>query len=842
MNSTVFKKALPHIIAVLIFLVVAVVYCRPALEGKVVFQSDVLQFKGMAQQSNEWKEKTGHFPLWIENAFGGMPAYTIGLDHSPIYLGPFFYILTLGLPQPISLFFLACICFYILMATMRINPWIGILGALAYAYSSYDPVIIVTGHITKMLAIAYAPGVLAGLWLLFQRRWILGFGIFTLFFALQMSSNHLQMVYYTMIGVGVVILFFLVDSIRKGQVKSAAIAIGLVVIGGVIGFTTNALGTIPLNEYAKETMRGGRTELTNTTNKLATKEGLNKDYAFGWSYGIGETLTLVVPNIYGGASGGKEIGEGSKFAERLEQEFSLREEDALNYANGSAYWGAQPFTSGPVYLGAVICLLTILGLVLIKGWEKWALLVIALIGIVLAWGKNLSGLNYFLFDHLPYYNKFRAPAQSLVLPQLVFPILAALGLSELLNKAQLKTELWKRFRTVIYITGGVLILLIGFYFMASYTGTNDAQLKEQFLQGKMQQLAQQSKQANPAELQQQATAASNALLKDLASDRQSLYGSDLLRTIVLIALAATMIGLYLKNKITMAILLGALIVFTAFDLLTVGNRYLSTDSYVDASDFDSNMTPTPADQQIKSDPDKNFRVFDAASRSPFEDARASFHHNSLGGYSPAKLGLYQDLIENQLSKGNMQVFNMLNTKYFIQRNPQNNQLQPALNDAAFGPCWLVKSIHYVKDGNEEMKALDSVHVRDTVIIQQQFSGRVKFTPEEDSTASIRLVNNELEKLTYQFSSSKPQFAVFSEIYYDKGWNAYIDGTKTDYVRVDYLLRGMAVPAGKHTIEFRFEPASYKTAMALANGSALIIYLILIAAAWMEWKKRKAAAV
>ncbi|HEY6899074.1 MAG TPA: hypothetical protein VI233_00465, partial [Puia sp.] len=401
MNSTVLKKALPHIIAVLIFLIVAVVYCRPALEGKVVFQSDVLQYKGMAQQSAEWKEKTGHYPLWVENAFGGMPAYTIAMDHAPIYLGPVVYTLSLGLPQPINYFFLACISFYILMMALRVNPWIGVLAALAYAYSSYDPIIVVTGHVTKMLAIAYAPGVFAGLWLLFQRRWMGGLALFTLFFALQMSSNHLQIVYYTMIGIGIMVLFYFIDTVRKGQAMNALIAVGLVAVGSLLGYGTNALGNLPVQEYSKETMRGGRTELTTVNTKLQSKDGLSKDYAFGWSYGVGETLTLIVPDIYGGGSGGKEIGEGSKFAEKLSQEFGVKDEDALNYANGSAYWGAQPFTSGPVYLGAVICFLAILGLVFVKGWSKWALLTIAIVSILLAWGKNLPGLNYFLFDHLP---------------------------------------------------------------------------------------------------------------------------------------------------------------------------------------------------------------------------------------------------------------------------------------------------------------------------------------------------------------------------------------------------------------------------------------------------------
>jgi hypothetical protein len=839
MNVPFLKKAVPHVIAVLVFLIVAVVYCRPTLEGKVLFQSDMLQWKGMAQQSFEFKEKHGHFPLWSESAFSGMPAYTIAMDapskFTYSYLSNF---LTLGLPQPISYFFLACVCFYILMLVLRINPWVGILASLAYAYSSYDPIIVATGHVTKMQALAYAPGVIAGLLLLFRQKYLWGTTAFAIFLAFQMSTQHLQIVYYTLMSLGLLTVFFLVDSWRQRQFANAAIAIGLAAIGGLIALGTSTLGTLPVQEYSKETMRGGRTELTNSTSKLESRNGLSKDYAFQWSYGIGETLTLAVPSIYGGGSGGKEIGENSKFADRLTQEFSVPEETGLQYANSSSYWGAQPFTSGPVYLGAVICFLFIFALVFDKGWLKWGLLSIVIAGIILSWGKNFSSFNYFLFDHFPFYNKFRAPAMALVMPQLAFPILAAMGLNSLLTGGESGEPVWKKFKLTAYITGGLLILLTGFYFMADYQGSRDNELKDRFVQGKMQQLAQ-GRQAG-ADAQQQAAATGTGLIKALQADRQSLYGSDLIRTILLMAAAAALLGFHIKGKLGQPILLAGLVVLSSYDLLAVDNRYLNKDSYTDPADFESSLNATPADQQIKNDPDQNFRVFDESSQSPFEDARNSYHHNSLGGYSPAKLGLYQDLIENQLSKGNMQVFNMLNTKYFIQRDPSNGQPQARVNPAAFGPCWLVKAVHFVKDGNEEMKALDSVNVRDTAIIQQQYASLIKFMPVPDSAASIRLLENQNDKITYKFSAKTNQFAVFSEIYYNKGWDVFLDGIKADYYRVDYVLRGMAVPAGEHTIEFRFEPHSYKLGGMLSVWSSLVVYLLLIGSVIMEWRRRKPA--
>jgi hypothetical protein len=387
-----------------------------------------------------------------------------------------------------------------------------------------------------------------------------------------------------------------------------------------------------------------------------------------------------------------------------------------------------------------------------------------------------------------------------------------------------------------YITGGLLVLLTGFYFMADYQGSRDAELKDRFVQGKMQQLAQ-GRQAGQ-DAQQQAAATGNGLIKALEADRQSLYGADLVRTIVLIALAAALLGLYIKGKIRQPILIAGLILLSTYDLLAVDTRYLNQDSYTDPTDFESSLAPTAADQQIKNDPDKNFRVFDQSSQGPFEDARASYHHNSLGGYSPAKLGLYQDLIENQLSKGNIQVYNMLNTKYFIQRDPGGGQPQARVNPAAFGPCWLVKAIHYVKDGNEEMKALDSVNVRDTAIVQQQFASFVKFMPAPDSSATIHLVENLNDKITYTFSARTNQFAVFSEIYYNKGWNAYLDGKEVDYCRVDYVLRGMPVPAGQHAIEFRFEPQSYSRGNTISVWSSLIVYLLLIGAVVTSLRKKK----
>ena len=842
-NSAFLKKALPHVIAIVLFLVVAVVYCHPVVEGKVVRQTDVEQHNQMARQANEYKEKNGHYPLWIENAFSGMPAYTIAIDgQGPINLSFLTKATMLFLPQPINFFFLACVCFYILMMVLKINPWIATLASLAYAWSSYDPIIVDTGHVTKMWAISIAPAVIASFLMLFQRKYWWGTALLAFFFFYQLVTQHLQIVFYTIICMGLITVFYVIDAARNKKWRETLYALGLAAIALGIGFGTSVGATLPDAEYAKETMRGGRTELSKTNNQ-ESKTGLSYDYAFMWSYGFGETLTLVVPDAAGGGShNAPEIGDNSKFADRAAQELNMPEEQALQFANGLAYWGPQPGTSGPVYLGAVICFLTIFALLLLKGWMKWALFTTLIVGIVMAWGDHLPSVNYFLFDHLPYYNKFRSPSTSLFLPQLAAPILVALALQQLLTGNIDAALLWSKFKTSAIVAGGLIVIILGFYFTSTFKNDSkqadysDSRLKEQLVQMKTQQLQRNGQQ--PEANQAQAVASANSVVNGLDEDRKSLYAGDMLRSIVLMALAATLLGLFLKKKIKPIVLLVGLLVLSSYDLLAVDARYLKTESFVDPSELENNSGPSPADQQIMADPEKNFRVYDGTDRSLSSSARAANFHNSLGGYSPAKLGLYEDIRLNQLLKGNMQVYNMLNTRYFIQADQRTNQLSAQRNPNAFGPCWLVKNIHFVKNGDEEMQALDSVNVHDTAIVQQKYASQVPFQPVSDTTASIHLVDNRLDTIDYKFSAKTNQFAVFSEIYYSEGWDAYIDGKKSDYLRVDYLLRGMPVPAGDHAIQFRFEPHSYKLGYMLNTWFSLAIYALFFAALYTEWRKRQ----
>jgi hypothetical protein len=838
MNSSLLKKTLPHIIAIAVFLIIAIVYCKPAFDGKVVSQSDVIGWKGMAQQSFEYKEKYGHFPLWTESAFSGMPAYTIAMEAtSKISTGYLYYLLTLGLPKPVYFFFMACICFYILTQVIRINPWIGIMSSIAYAYCTFDPVIVAVGHDTQMYAIGYAPAIVASFLLIFQKKYLLGTALLAIFFGFQASTQHLQIIYYTVFVAGFITLAYFIYCWKQKKLKHFFISISFAALGAVIGFGTYAISWLPLQEYAKETKRGGKSELVaNASDKNKTQGGLDKDYAFNWSYGIPETLTLIVPNIYGGGSEGRLITDNSKFAEKA-AEIGYPEDAALQYANSYAYWGTQPNTAGPVYLGAVICLLAIFAMIYLKSWHKWWLISIALFGILLAWGKNFPAFNYFMFDHFPFYSKFRAPTQALFFPQFSFPLLAALGLNDILSDKPSTEALWKKFRLSLYITSAILVVLVAFYFMADYKSDNDARLRDNFSNMLLRSLAR-GKQPT-AEMQQQAAQISSGMMKGLQEDRQSIFGSDLIRTILFIAIAAALLGFYIKGRIKDIVLIGGLAVLSSYDLLAEGRKYLNEDNFVEPNDYESVFNPTPADLLIDKDPEKNFRVFDAASGEvAFRDATVSYHHNSIGGYSPAKLGLYQDIIDSQLAKGNMRVYNMLNTKYFIERNPANGQTQASVNPNAFGSCWLVKGIKYVNNGNEEMKALDNTDVRDTAIVEKKFENMIKFMPVADSVASIKLKDNKNDVVDYKFSSKTNQFAVFSEVYYDKGWSAYLDGNKVPYCKTDYILRGMPVPAGDHTIEFRFEPEIYRLGNTVSVWSSILAYLLLIGAIVMEWRNRK----
>ncbi len=833
MKKTLLQRLTPHALAIGIFLVVSVLFCLPAFKGMMVSTSDLLGWKGIAQQSFDYKEKYGNFPLWTNSVFSGMPAYQIAMQPtinvSLIYLH---YLFTFFLPEPASLFFLACTGFYILMVTLRVNTWVAIMAALGYAFASYSAVIVHAGHTTKFSSMGYMPAVLAGLILIANRRYILGFTSVMVFSTLLLFQNHLQISYYTFLIALLLAIAYAIHAFRTGQLKHLGISVGVAAGASLIALGSYSAMLLPTYDYANETIRGGRSELKGSTaeQQQKTKGGLDKEYAFTYSYGIDESFTVVLPAYKGGSSGPSELPPDGKAMEALQE--SQLPQEAANYFYRflSAYWGEQPSgTQGTVYFGASICVLFILGLFVIKGWIKWWLIAATVLGFVLAWGNNLQSINYFLFDYLPFYNKFRAPSMALVIPQLTFAIGAALALQHLLFEPWDKTILYKRIKYAGLATALVAAIILFNYFSADFRSSKDAQVREG-ISGALVQMSGGNEQAK-----MQADQIASTLQAGVISDRKSLYVSDLVRSLIFMALTAGIVWLGYRKKVPARYLAMAAVVIVLADLLPVDRRYLSDENYVMKDELLNPVSANAADMQIKQDT-SYYRVFDQTGPDgPFNDSKPSYYHNSIGGYHPAKLALYQDLYERQLSNMNMQVFNMLNTKYFIVSDRASRQPVAQINPGALGPAWLVKAIRFVNNADEEMNALNSFNPRDTAIIDKREQAKIPFQPQFDPAASIRLLENRNDVIRYAFNAAANQFAVFSEIYYPRGWKAFIDGKEAPIVKVNYVLRGLAIPAGNHTIEFRFEPASYKTGNTISIVTGILSWLILLATLYFVFR-------
>lgn len=831
-----FKNALPHASAVLIFLIITVAYCLPVFQGMVVNQHDMLGTRGMTQQSIEFFEKYGSYPLWTNSMFGGMPTFQIliAAKYNIGILG-LHQLFTLFLPSPASLFFLSCICFYILTQVVKLKPWVGIIGSVAYAFGSYNAIISMVGHVTKFATMGYAPLVLAGVLLLMQRKYILGFAITLISTTLFFNQNHVQIVYYFMLLFVFLGITFLIQTLQSKDFKHFFQTAILAIVAVAISACSFAILLLPTKEYADETMRGGKSELTLGVKKEnLSKGGLKKDYAFMWSYGKQETFTFILPNYAGSSNDPSEFGENSKIITAFQE--SGLPNDAVNYFYRymSPYWGDQPNTAGPVYFGAIICMLFIAGLFFVsRKYLSW-LIPATIIGVILAWGSNFSAINYFLFDHLPALNKFRAPSMALVLPQFTFAFIASLALQEIFYGNLEPAKLFKKLRYAAISCGAVVVLLVAVYFTTSFSNERTKDTKQAITEQLAQSMSQ-GKQPTQ-EMLNQASTISSTLIKALVEDRKGLFGSDLIRLIILLVLGGTIIWLGIKNKINSTLAIIFLTFISFIDLITVSSRYLNKSKFTTPDEYLSVFTPTAADNQIKLDTGY-YRVFDQAGGDPFQDSRTSYFHNSIGGYSPAKLGLYNDLIEHQLGKGNIEVFNMLNTKYFIVSGP-NNQPVAQINQLANGPAWFVKAIKYVNTADEEMLALDSLHSKDTVVIDKREQQKVTISPIFDSSASIKLVKNLNDEIIYQSSATTNQFAVFSEIYYPKGWKAYVDDKETPIVKVDYAFRGVNLPAGNHTIKFEFAPSSYTLGNTLNLAAGIISILSLLICGILLWMQRK----
>ena len=790
MKGFSFKLLLPHFIAVAIFIVISALFFHPVFfEGKVMNQNDIVQGTSSGQEMREFREETGKEALWTNSMFGGMPAYLVNVHWSGDLLKYAQDAVSVYLPSPAKYTFLAMLCFYVLLLTYRVNPYLAIAGGIAYGINSFFIVSIEAGHIWKVSAIAYMPLVLAGIQTIIQKKTLLGISLTAIAVGLLIRSNHVQIAYYLFIVLLVFWIVYLIDAIRNKTLPSFVKITLFMAIGGGIGICANLGKLWTAYEYSPYTIRG-KSELASNTQ--SSSGGLDRDYAFGWSNGIPETFTLLVPYFYGGASG-EDVGTKSKLAKELRRAGVGPAQIRSITSRAPTYWGKQPFTSGPVYLGIIVIFLFIIGIMTVKGPLKSWLIAASILGLMLSWGKNLEWFNYFVFDYFPLYNKFRAVSMTLVIPLLCIPLLGFIGLSQALQNLD-KKVLMKAFA----ITSGLLVLLLIASAFFSYRSPGDAAIGQQFF------------------------------IDALIDQRASMFRSSAIRSLFFVGLGGALLYFYSLKKISQPIFLGSLIFIIFIDLYTIDKKYTSTDRFVKKSQIAA-YQPDAADSRILLDEDY-YRVVNLTVN-VFNDATTSYYHSSIGGYHGAKLRRYNDVIEYHLNEelsgaisqiqngsyniSNTPVLNMLNTRYFKLGNSSNAVLS---NPNSQGNAWFVSEIKSVSSPDEAIVALGNEDLTQTVISEKMDSKQGL------SAGSVSLEEYQPNYLKYSSSNSGEGFVVFSEIYYPKGWKATIDGNEVSIEQVNYLLRGLFIPAGDHVIEFKFEPSAYS----IGNSSMMIGSIVSIA--------------
>ncbi|RLD64572.1 MAG: hypothetical protein DRI84_08515 [Bacteroidetes bacterium] len=825
MNQIDFKKLIPYVTAIVLFLLVTFLYFNPLFSGKRINQSDIVAYKGMSKEIADFRNKTGDEALWTNSMFGGMPAYQISIRHSENLLEYIHETLQFGMPRPAGTVMLYFLGFFLLLLILGVNPWLSIIGAIAFGFSSYFMIIFEPGHNTKAIAIAYMAPVLAGIILTFKGRILWGTLLTAIFLGLEIKANHLQMTYYLLLIVIIYGIFELIHAYKQTKLLDFSKKIGILLIAVVFAVLANITSLWTTYEYSKETIRG-KSELRLDQNNQTS--GLDKDYATQWSYGVAETFSLMIPNIKGGSSG--YLANETKALENVDRE-------VRDYVKQqSRYWGDQPFINGPVYVGAIIIFFFILGMFILKGRFKWMLFTATILSITLAWGKNFMPLTELFLDYFPLYNKFRAVSMMLVVAEFCIPIVAILTINEIIKKPEIIKENLKYFWIASGATAGLSIL---FYLLPTTFFSFFSQLE-------IAALDQYKNDPNYNQIQ--------LIFAGMETARLSIFKADVMRSIAFIVLGIITTWFFATKKLKVVyfmLIIGALI---AADLISVSYRYLNNDDYVRKARMEKPIQLSTADRQILQDQSLDYRVLNLSGDS-FQEAYTSYYHKSTGGYHGAKLRRYQELITHHmrnemeqligvLSKPstpeavtgalrNLKTINMLNTKYLI-LDPSR---MPLMNPYASGNAWFVKDIVWVEDANEEIQILSQYDLTTSVVIDKRFKDQFMSTrPASDSLASIQLTTYEPNHLTYQSSSNAAQLAVFSEIYYKNGWNAYIDGEKVAHARANYVLRALEIPAGSHLIEFRFEPGSYFIGKKISFISSLFMILLLLGAIGLEVKK------
>ncbi len=785
------KKYIKHLVAMIIFIALSVAYFNPILKGKKIFQSDIVQSKGMGKEIVDYREAhNGEETYWTNRAFGGMPTYQLGARFPHNYIGKLDSALRF-LPRPADYLFIAFLSFYVLLLVLKVDYRLGILGAVAFGFSTYFIIIIGVGHNAKMQAIAYLPLILAGIFLVFQKRYIIGFIIATLGFGLELHANHPQMFYYLLISILLFGIFKLIDAYNNKTFKPFFKAVGFLTIALIFAIGMNASNFLTTYEYKNFSTRSD-SELTVDVNgdAVAKQHGLDYNYITTYSYGKLESLDLFIPRFMGGANH-ERLGKGSQLYKFVKPVMRTRGE-ALDFVRHSpTYWGTQPIVAGPAYIGAVVIFLFIFALFSYKGNYKYWIIATSILVLLLSWGKNFPILTDFFIKYVPLYNLFRAVSSIQIILELVVPLLAILGLANIVANLDDKSKFLKPLYYSLAITGGLALFFALFgTSLFDFKGLND-----QFY---------------------------NQFLAPLKKDRKAIFTADSFRTLALVVATFSILYLYIKNKLNTTLLALALGFLILVDMVGVGRRYVDETNFERASKVDKPFQLKKADLQMAEDT-SYYRMYDF--QGGINSGRASYFHQTIGGYHAAKPRRFQELHSFYIAPAqkNLQVFNMLNLKYFVDesgdlmRNPEAN-----------GAAWFVKQLKFAKNANEEILALKDFDSKKEAILNTKYKTALEaVTQVNDTTATIKIVSYQPNKLTYQSNSSKAQFAVFSEMYYKNGWKATLDGKETTIYPCDYVLRGLKIPAGKHTITFVFDPQVVKTSSQISLASSVLFMLLVI---------------
>eukprot|EP01133_Synstelium_polycarpum_P004722 gene4722-5509_t len=824
--NTWFKRNGIHLAIAGFFVIICFAYFSPVMQGKGPAQSDVLQARAMQKEIMDYKAKEGKGPLWTNQMFGGMPAYQIWVQYPMNATTHVIALIKTVLPDPVDVVLLYLLGAYLLFCVLKINPYLAAAGAIAFAFTSYNFQIIAAGHSNKAMAIAFFAPIIASVILTMRGKYWIGGSLFALFMSLEIRANHIQMTYYLFLALLIYLGIETYHAIKEKKFPPFGRSVLFLGVGGLLALMVNMSTLWTTYEYGNESNRG-KSNLT--TDKAEEKNGLSKEYAYQWSQGVGESFTFLIPNAYGGASGVdalmKPDGHLYKELQTVTGGDPGQAIQQLGQVGVQQYWGDKPFTGGPYYFGAIICFLFVFGLLIVRSRFKWWVLGTTILFMLLSFGSNFSAVSDLFFDYFPLYNKFRAVESILAVVGLMVPVLAVLAVKEAVSGAYDQKVLIKKLTIAAGITGGFsLLVAIAPTVFFSFANAHHQQMVDALTQ---------MLQNNRAE----AMKIANALIQD----RADIAKADALRSALFIAVAYALLWAFATKKMNLQLVVILLGLAVLIDMWQVDRRYLNNNNFASKADLDNHFQPRDVDTFILADKDPDFRVMDLTI-SAFSDASASQFHKTIGGYHAAKLKRYQELIDNQFSKSvNQDVLDMLNTKYIITQDPQNGSYKMQRNATAAGNAWIVQNVQFAKNADEEMKAISSFDPKKEAIVDIRYKNLIdeKKVTAGGATAMIKLDSYHPDHLVYSYSAPTDVIAVFSEIYYDKGWNMYVDGVKKPYFRADYVLRAAQLEAGNHKVEFKFEPVSYYTGEKISLAGSVLLVCALGFAVYSDRKKKAA---